>query len=154
MAILVLLRFIADIRWDINVNRVILIGFSSVRNANDPNELGLDVPESEALFYDELATWRRYRHVDGNRLDAGERRSGDFDLYSRGVVESACNRRDRYAVCVGDEPSRMDGKLLGERLCSSVKWIESGRQDVSQRRLRRMDALRSVLGKWECKGEG
>jgi hypothetical protein len=56
MAILILLRFIADIRWDINVNQVILIGFSSVRTVNDPNELGLDVSESETLFYDELTT--------------------------------------------------------------------------------------------------
>ena len=98
MALLILLRIIADIRWDINVNRVVLIGFSSIRNANDPDELGLDVPESETLFYDELATWRWYRHVDGNRFDAGERRSGDLDLYSRRIVESARNRRDRYAV--------------------------------------------------------
>ena len=113
MAILVLLRFIANIRWDINVNRVILIGFSSVRNANDPNELSLDVPESETLFYNELAMWRWYHHVDGNRFDAGERCSGDFDLYSRGVVESVRNRQDRYAVCMGDEPSRMNGKLYG-----------------------------------------
>jgi hypothetical protein len=64
-----------NVRWNVHVDRLSLIGFGSISNANNPDELGFDVPQSEITFYDELPGRRWYDHVNGNRFDAGEHSS-------------------------------------------------------------------------------
>jgi hypothetical protein len=51
----------------------------SIYDTDNPDELGLNVPQSEALFHDERPTGRRYCDVDRDRFDAGERSPRDFD---------------------------------------------------------------------------
>ncbi|SRR5216684_2881591 len=130
--IIIILGFAAEVGQNIHINQVALVGLCSIHDMDDPDEFRLDVPQSEALFHDKLPAWRRYRDVDRDRFDAGKCCSRDFDLYRRGIVYDTRNRRDGYAARVGDEPSRMDGKRLGEWLWAFVKWMERGRQDVSQ----------------------
>jgi hypothetical protein len=130
--IVVFLGFVTEVRRNIHVNQIALVGLCSIHDADDPDELSLDVPQSEALFHDKLPAWRWYCDVDRNGFDAGECCSRDFNLYSGGIVYGARHRRDRHAVCVGDEPSCMDGKRLGEWLCAIVKWMECCRQYVPQ----------------------
>jgi hypothetical protein len=79
--IVIFLGFVAEVRQNIHVNQVALVCLCSIHDTDYPNELSLDVPQSEALFHDKLPTWRRYCDINGNRFDAGERCSRNFDLY-------------------------------------------------------------------------
>jgi hypothetical protein len=79
--IVIFLGFVTEVRWNIHVDQVALVGLCSIHDTDDPDELSLDVPQSEALFHDELPTWRRYRDVNRDRFDAGERGPRDFDVY-------------------------------------------------------------------------
>jgi hypothetical protein len=84
--IIIFLGFVTKVRRNVHVNQVALVGLSSIHDTDNPDELSLDVPQSEALFHDKLPTWRRHCDVDRNRFDASERCSRDFDLYSGGIV--------------------------------------------------------------------
>jgi len=78
--------FIINVRWDVHVDRLALISFGSIGNANNPDELGFDVPQPETTFYDKFPGRRWYGHVNGNRFDAGKRSSWDLNLYPGGIV--------------------------------------------------------------------
>jgi len=123
--------FVPDVRRNVYVDLV--GGFRPVRDADDADELGLDVPQSEALVHDQLATRGRHRDVNGDRFDACERRSRDFDFHPGGIVQGARDGRDGQAGRVRDEPPRVDGERLGERRRgAAVRRMECGGQDVPQ----------------------
>ena len=84
--IVIFLGFVTEVRWNIHVDQVALVGLCSIYDTDDPDELSLDVPQSEALVHDELPTWRRYRNVNRDRFNAGERCPRDFDVYRGGNV--------------------------------------------------------------------
>ena len=130
------LGFVPDVRRDVHVDRIgaALVGsFRPVRDTDDADELGLDVPQSEALVHHQRATWGRHRDVNGDRFDACERRSRDFDFHPGGVVQGARDGRDGQAGRVRDEPPRVDGERLGERRRGAViRRMECGGQDVPQ----------------------
>jgi hypothetical protein len=103
MTILIFLRLVvANVRRDVYIDRLALVGghLRSVRDADDPDELRLDIPQSEALVHDQLPARGWHRDVNGHRLDACERRPWDFDLHAGGVVQCARDGRDGYAACV------------------------------------------------------
>ena len=128
---IILLRFVADVRRDVHVDLV--GGFRPVRDTDDADELGLDVPQSEALVHDQRATRGRHRDVDRDRLDACERRPRDFDFHPGGIVQGARDGGNGQAGRVRDEPPRVDGERLGERRRGAViRRIECGGQDVPQ----------------------
>jgi len=93
MSVFILLGFVADVRWNVHVDRVDLVAFRPVRDTDDADELGLDVPQSEALVHDQLATRGRHRDVNGDRFDACECRSRNFDFYPGGIVQGARDGR-------------------------------------------------------------
>ena len=131
--VILLLGFVANVRWNVHVDRVALLGFHPVRDTDDPDELGLDVPQSEALVHDQLATRRRHRDVNGDRFDACECRPRDFDLHPGGVVQGARDGRDGQAGRVRDEPPRVDGERLGEwRRGAVIRRMKCGSEDVPQ----------------------
>jgi len=131
-SVFVFLRFVADVGRNVHVNRLALVGFRSVRDTDDPDKLGFDVPQSEALVHNQLPTWRRDRDVNGDRFDACERRSRYFDFHAGGVVQGARDGRDGYATRMREEPPRVDGERLGEWLCGVVKRMKGSGQYVPQ----------------------
>jgi hypothetical protein len=78
--------FIINIRWNVHVDRLALIGFGSISDANKPDEFGFDIPQPKTTFYDKLPGRRRYGHVNRDRFDAGKRGSWDLNLYPGGIV--------------------------------------------------------------------
>jgi len=86
VTIVIFLRFVTDIRGNIHVNPVALIRFCSVHDTDDPDELGLNVPQSETLFHDKLPRRRRYGDINGDRFHTGERSPRQFDFHPGGII--------------------------------------------------------------------